>query len=165
MSADWLGLMEPARGESCPTSNVEVPPNKGSMRFHPGIRHPSIPLQLQQPGDQIGDLPGPCRPAGCRKPHSTIRLVIGLGSWSQRAARVAPRDNVEVPPHSESMGFHPGVRNPSIPYNSNNRGTQLEICRVHVAPQGVETLLHQPIADWLGPMEACLLYTSPSPRD
>ena len=38
----------------------------------------------------------------------------------------------------------------------------MEICRVHVALQGVETLLNQPIADWLGFIELAHGETCPT---
>ena len=36
-------------------------------------------------------------------------LLIDWGPWSQRAARAAPRDNVEVPPHPRRIRFHPRI--------------------------------------------------------
>ena len=30
--ADWMRLMESARGESCPLGNVEVPPHPGRIK-------------------------------------------------------------------------------------------------------------------------------------
>ena len=53
-------------------------------------------------------------PPGCENPKPTGWLVIGLGSWSQRAARVARLANVEVPPHPGRIGSYPRIRNPSI---------------------------------------------------
>ena len=41
-------------------------------------------------------------------------LLTGRGSWSPRAARVSPRDNVEDPPHPGRIASHPRIRNPSI---------------------------------------------------
>ena len=41
-------------------------------------------------------------------------MLIGWGSWSQRAARVAPRVNVEVSPHPGRMRCHPRIITISI---------------------------------------------------
>ena len=37
--------------------------------------------------------------------------MIGWGLWRQRAARVTPRANVEVPPHPGRIMSHPRIRN------------------------------------------------------
>ena len=94
--------------------NVEVSPHPGRMRSRLRIRNPSIFLQLQQPGDENGDPPGRYRPARCGNPNATGWLLIVWRSWSQRAASVAPRDNVEVPPHPGRIGSYSRIRNPSI---------------------------------------------------
>ena len=47
------------------------------------------------------------------QPHWGI-LLLSWGSWSQRAARGAPRANAEVPPHPGRISSHPQIRNPSI---------------------------------------------------
>ena len=91
--------------------NVEVPPHPGRIGSHPRINRPSICLQVQQPGDQNRDPPGPYRPAVCGNPSPTSRLLIGWGSLSQRAARVAPRDNVDVLPHPGRIGSHLRIKN------------------------------------------------------
>ena len=96
-----------------PRANAEVPPNPGRIISHPRIRNPSIFLQLQPPGDENGDLPGRYRPARYGNPNPTRWLLNGGGSWNQRAAGVAPRDNVELPPHPERIRSHPRIRNPS----------------------------------------------------
>ena len=114
MVADWLALMEPARGESCPSGQRRGPAAPEEIRSHPRIRNPSMHLPLQQTGDGNRDPPGRYRPAWCGNPNPTSWLLIGWGPWSQRAARVAPRDNVEVPPHPGRIGSHPRIRNPSI---------------------------------------------------
>ena len=111
---DWLGHMEPARGESCPSRQRRGPAAPEEIGYHPRIRNPSISLQIQQPGDENGDPPGRYRPARFGIPNSTGWLLIGWGSWSQRAARVAPLSNVEVPPHPGRIGSYPRIRNPSI---------------------------------------------------
>ena len=97
--ADWLGLMEPARSESCPSGQRRGPAEPGEHNFQSRIRYPSISLQLQHPGDENADPLGRYRPAGCGNPSPTGWLLIGWGSWSQRAARVTPLANVKVSPH------------------------------------------------------------------
>ena len=71
--------------------------------------------------------------------YSTNRLLIGLGPRSQRAARVAPRDKVEVPQHSESMSFHPEIRNSSIHIQFQIARDEIGDFPGHVAPPCVET--------------------------
>ena len=98
--------MESARGESCPRTNVEVPPQPMRMISHPWIRNPSKSLQLQQPGDENGDHPGRHRPARCGNSIPTGWLLVGWGSWSQHAARGAPRANTAFSPHSGRIRSH-----------------------------------------------------------
>ena len=51
--------------------------------------------------------------------------MIGWGSWSQRAARVTPLANVNVPPHPGRIKFYLRMRNiPKSFYNSNNPETK-----------------------------------------
>ena len=82
--------------------------------YHPRVRNPSISLQFQHPGDINADPPGRYRPGGCGNLNPTGLLLIGWGSWSQRAARVPPRANAEVPPHPGRVNSHPLIRNPDI---------------------------------------------------
>ena len=74
------------------------------------------------------------------KPNPTGWLLIGWGSWSQRAPRVAPRDKVGIPPHPGRIGSHPWMRYPSISTTHNKWGTKTETLRVNTAPHGVKTL-------------------------
>ena len=123
--ADWLRLMEPARGESCPSGQRRGPAAPGEDKSsHRRIRNPSISLQLQQPGDENADPPGRYRPAGCGNPNPTGWLLIGWGSWSQRAARVAPPAKVEVAPLTGRLRSHPRIRNPSISLQFQQTGNQ-----------------------------------------
>ena len=72
---DWLGLMEPARGDSCPSGQRRGPAapgeDKGRISSHRRVRNPSIYLQLQHPGDVNADPPGRYRPARCGNPNHT----------------------------------------------------------------------------------------------
>ena len=61
---DWLGLMEPARGESCPSGQRRGPAAPGEDKFSSPERKPSTSLHLQQPGDEKADPPGRYRHAG-----------------------------------------------------------------------------------------------------
>ena len=69
--ADWLRLMELARGENCRSRQRRGPPRSGEIKVYPRMRTPCIPLQLQQPGDESRDRPGQCRPASCVNPNLT----------------------------------------------------------------------------------------------
>ena len=92
----------------------EVPPHRGSIVSHPRISNSSKSLQPQQPGDGNGDLPGRYRPARCGNSNPTGWLLIGWGSWSHRAARVALPAIVEVAPLTGRLRSHPRIRNPSM---------------------------------------------------
>ena len=106
--------MEPCAARVAPLANVDVPPQPGRIRFYPRMINPSIPLQLQQTGDENRDRPGRYLPARCGNPNPTGWLLIGWGLWNQRAARVASRASAEVPPHQGKISSHPRIRNPSI---------------------------------------------------
>ena len=114
----WLlsgwDLWSQRTARAAPWHNVEISPHPGRIGHHLRIRNPSISLQLQQPDDENGYAPGRHRPAPCENLNHTGWLLIGLGSWGQRAARVAPRDNAEVLPHQGRISSHPRIRNPSI---------------------------------------------------
>ena len=135
--------------------NFEVPPHPRKIGSHLRIINPPISLRLQQPGDDNDDLPGRYRPARCGNPNPTGWLLIGWGSWSQRAARVSRRDNVEVPTHPGRIGSYPLIRNPSMSLQltlttwGRKRGSPGSI-----PPRTVwETHLHWLVADWLRLME------------
>ena len=49
-------------------------------------------------------------------------MLIGWRSWSQRATRVASRDNAEVPTHAGRIGSHPRMKNTSISLQTPTRG-------------------------------------------
>ena len=97
-----------------PRANVEVSPHPGRIIFHPRLRNSFTPLQLQHTGEENGDPPGRYRPARCGNAYPTDWLLIGWGSCVQRAARVAPRDNVGVPTHPRRISSHTQIRNPFI---------------------------------------------------
>ena len=95
--ADWQGLVGSVPGDGCPSGQYRGPAASEENKF-PSLNDKSIYLQLQQLGDEYGDPPGRYRPTRCGKHKQTDWLLIGRGSWSQRAARFFPRANVEVAP-------------------------------------------------------------------
>ena len=99
----------------------------------------SIFLQLQQPRDENGDPPGRYRLARCGNLNHTGWLLIGWGSWSQCAARVDPRANVEVASLTGRLWFHPRIRNPSKSLQLQEMGTKTVIARVDTASHDVVT--------------------------
>ena len=94
--------------------NAEVSPNPGRISSPPRVRNHSTSVQLQLTRNENEDPPGRYRSAGGRNPNLTGWLPIGGGSWSQRAARVAPLANVEVPPHPSRIMRCPWIINPPI---------------------------------------------------
>ena len=103
--------MESARGESCPSGQRRGPVPPGEDKF-PSPDQKSIQT-THKPGDENGDPPVRYRPARCGHPNPIGWLLIGWGSWSQRAARVALRADVDVLPHPGRIGSHPRIKNPS----------------------------------------------------
>ena len=95
-------------------ANGEVPPNPGRISSPPRVRNHSTSVQLQLTRNENEDPPGRYRSAGGRNPNLTGWLLIGGGSWSQRAARVAPLANVDIPPHSTRITFYPRMITTSI---------------------------------------------------
>ena len=69
--ADWLGLMKPARGESCTLGQRRGPIAPGEDNLPSPGQKKSVSLQLRQSGDVNADLPGRYRPAGCGNPNPT----------------------------------------------------------------------------------------------
>ena len=156
--ADWSCSQRAAR--VAPRDNVQVPPHRGMIGSLRRIRNPSmISLQptTQQPGDENSDPPGRYRPARCGNPKPTGWLLSGRGSWSQRTARIAPRANVEVPPHPGRIRSHPQIRKPSTTCTLQQRGDENRDLSSRYRPARCVN----PNSHWL----ICLLYTSPSPRD
>ena len=137
--ADWLGLMEPARGESSPSGQRRSPAAPGEDKFPSLDQNLSLSLQLQQTGDENADPRGQYRPSRCGNLNTTGWLLIGWGSWSQHAARASPRDNIEVPPHPGRTQFIPGLETLPCLYNFNNPAMKTQIPRVDTAPHGVGT--------------------------
>ena len=113
MLVDW-GSWNQRAARVAPRDNVEVPSHPGRIGYHPLIRNPSISVILQQTVAENGDPLGRYRPARCGNPNLTGHWRIAYGSWGQRAARVSPRDNIEVPPHPLKIGSHPRIRNPTV---------------------------------------------------
>ena len=96
----------------------------GRISSHPRITNPSIHLQLQLPGDENEDPPGRYRRAGCGNPNPSGWLLIGWCIWCQRAARVTPLANVEVPPRPRRIRFYLRMRTHSIPLQLQQPGDE-----------------------------------------
>ena len=166
--ADWTGGSWSQRAARvAPRANAEVPPHPGRINSHPRIRNSSIYLQLQQTGDENGYNPGRYRSTRCGNPNRIGWLLIGWDSWSPRAARVAPRGNVEVPPHSGRIDTHTRIRNPSISLRIRQPGDENgdPPGRHHPAWCGNPSPTGWLLIGWGSWSQRCLLYTSPSPRD
>ena len=55
--ADWLRLVEPARGESCPSGQRRGPDAPGEDKVHPRIRNPAISFyNCNNPGTNKADI-------------------------------------------------------------------------------------------------------------
>ena len=133
---------------------MDVLPRRARITFYPRMKNPSIPLQLRQPWDDNGDRPGLRRSVRCGHPNPIGWLLIAYGSWGQRAARVSPRDNVEVPPHPGKIRSHPRIRNPYIPLRLQQPGDKNGDLpgRYHPARCGNPNSTWL-VTDWLGLME------------
>ena len=88
--AGWLGLMEPTRGESCPSGQRRGPTAPGEDRVsspdQSSLYISTTPATWGQKRRSPGSLP----PRTVWKPQPTGWLLIGWGSWNQGAVRVAP---------------------------------------------------------------------------
>ena len=112
--ADWLGLMEPAPGESFPSGQRRSPAAPGQDRVsspdHKSFHISTTPTTWRRKRRSPGSIPP------STTPNPSGWLLIGCGSLSRYAARIAPRANVEeVPPHPGRIRFHTQIRYPSIP--------------------------------------------------
>ena len=75
---DRLGLMRPARCESCPSGQRRGPAAPGEIHFHPRVRNRSLRIQLQQPGDELVIFLVDVTPHGVETPPSSL-IVDWLG--------------------------------------------------------------------------------------
>ena len=145
---DWLGLLDPPRGEDCVSGERRGPTAPGEDNFpSPGQKsfHISTSPNTRR---RKPDLSGRYRPARCGNPSPTGRLLIGWGSSCQRVARVAPRIYAAVPPHLGRISSHPWVRNPSLSLQRQIPGDVKADFPGGYRPTGRET--HSLIADWRG---------------
>ena len=125
-------------------------PTSTSRRTRGGQKYPSISLQLHQTGDKNADPSGRYRSARCGHPNPISWLLIGWGSWSQPAARVASRDNVEVLPHPGRITFDLRMKNPSIHLQLRQAGNENGDPPVLHRPAGCgKPQPHCMVADWL----------------
>ena len=162
MLIGWCSWSQRAARVS-PRANVEVTPHAGRIGYHPRITNASISLQIQQPRDENGDLPGGYRPARCGKPSPTGWLPIGRSSWSQHAARVASMANAEVPPHPGKIISHPRIRNSSVSLQLQQPGDENGDLPGRYRPAWLwKPQPHWLIADWLGLMEPARGESCPS---
>lgn len=107
---DWLALIEPARCERAPPANFEVPPHPGRMRhLPPQVIHVSIHLQLLQLGEKLKTVifRVETAPHGVKTPPPPTNCCLA-GAHEDRAARVAPRTDVDVLRHPQRIRSHPG---------------------------------------------------------
>ena len=153
--------MESTLGESCPPGQRGGPAARGEDRA-PFPDHQSFHTSIIPTGDENGNPPGRYRPAWCGSPNATGWLLIDRGLRSQRAARIFPRANVEIPPHPGRPWSGPRIINPSKISTTDNSGTKTEIPRVDTASHGVETQPRWLVADWLGLMEPARAEICPS---
>ena len=153
--------MEPTRGESCPPGprRGDAAPGEDPFLDDKSFQISTTPTTR----DENGDSPGRYRSAPCGYLNPTGWLLIGWGSWSQRAGRVAPRANVNVPPHPGRMSSHPPTKK-SFPIctTPTNRGRKCTPPR-SIPPRTVwKPQPHWHLADWLGLMEPARRESCPS---
>ena len=151
--ADWLRLMEPAPGESCPSGQHRGPAAPGGGKF-PCPDHKFFhvsTINSNNSGTTTGIPRVDTTPQGVETPTELAGCLLA-DAHGANAARVASRDNVEVTPHPERIGSHPRVRNPSISLqlqlpgdeNKDSPGRYRRVWK----PQP-----HWLVADWLRLME------------
>ena len=139
--ADWLGLMEPARGESSPSGQRRSPAAPGEDKFpSPGQKSFRISTTPKRRGRKRRS-PRSILPRRVWKPqpHWVIADWLGLMEQSrsescpsgQRRGPAAPGEYWVLSPDQKS--FHISIT------NSNNLRMKTKIPRVDTAPQGVQT--------------------------
>ena len=153
--ADWLGLMELARGESCRSGQSRGPAAPAKDRvFSLDFKSFRIHTTPTTPGRKRRS-PGSIPPRTVWKPQPHWVIADWLGLKERARARVAPLANVEVPPHMGRLWSYPRIRNPSVSLHltpitwGRKRGSPGSIL-----PRTVwKPLPHWLVADWLGLME------------
>ena len=127
------------RDESCPSGQCRGPAAPWEDNFpSPDQKSFLICTTPTNCGRKRGS-PGSIPLRTVWKPQAYFfKLLIGWGSWSQCAAIVASRDNVEVPQHPGRI-IIPESNVLSYLFYSNKRGTKTVIPRVDTTPHGVET--------------------------
>ena len=146
LADDWLGLIEPARGESCPSGQRPGPAAPGDDRVPSPDQKSFHDISTTYNSTTRGRkrrCPESIPPRAVWKPQPHWLIDIWLGSWSQHAARVAPWANVEVPPHPGRIWSHPRIRISSKSLRIQQPG-DVKIPRVDNAPHGVK-----PQPQWL----------------
>ena len=124
--ADWLRLIEPVPDESCLSGQRRGPaaPGEDMVLFLDQKSFHISTTNFNHLGFENGNPPGRYCPARCGNPNHTGWLLIGWGSWSQRAARVASPAKAEVAPLTGRLMSHPRIRNLSISLQFQQTGNQ-----------------------------------------
>ena len=139
--ADWLGILEPARGESCPLGQRLGPAAPGGDKFpSPGQQPLHISTSPTTRGRKCTS-PGSIPPRKAWKPQPNLLVANWLRLMErargescpsgQRRGPTAPGEERVSSPNQTS--FHISTT------NSNNLGATTGIPRVDTAPYGVET--------------------------
>ena len=104
----------------------------------------------------------------------SISRLAGIAADGDEGKDAAVEARVLSRQEEGVLGYYsiPGSEILPCVYNSSNTGTKTVISRVDIAPHGVEIPIPlvedvppPALAQWRGAERACLLYTSPSPRD
>ena len=137
--AHWmLSDIEIPRTECWPTGQLRSPAAPGEDRLSSADKKSFYECTIRNPGDGSGDPAGRYRPERRGNLHASGWLLIGRGSWRQRARRFAPLANFEDLSHPETIWSHQ-MRNSSTSLNLSYQEAETEIPRVDSAPHGVET--------------------------
>ena len=133
-------LVEPTRRESCPSRQYRRPAALREEKFLSRDHKSFLVSTTPKTKDEDADPPGRYRFPRCGNVNRIDGLLIRWGSWSHRAARVSPRDNVEVPPiPREASVLCPDQTSFYISItNLSKLGTKSGILRVEYAPHVME---------------------------
>ena len=96
-------------------------PHPGRIKRHPRMNTPSMYVLLETPGDESGDPSHRYRSERRVNLHATGGLLVGRGSWRQRAT-VDPLANFEDLSHPETICSHHQMRMPSTSSNLQHPG-------------------------------------------
>ena len=148
LDADWRTLINPARGESCPSGQRQGSAAPGedmvSPTDHKSFHISTTPTTWGRKRRSPGAIP----PRTVWKPQPHRLVTDWLGLIEPARGESCPSGQRRGRRTREGLGLIPGLEILTYLYNSNNLGTEAEIPRV-IPPRTVwKPQPHLLVADW-----------------